>query len=99
MCPHTQHHLPVFQSYVDGAISNNLPHCKMPNTITVSPFSGKSGICPRDITINFHEVRFNNVSIQVNTENMYRVTSAFFPPEPEVRFYDGSRLLFQPLWQ
>ncbi|XP_062318071.1 patatin-like phospholipase domain-containing protein 2 [Osmerus eperlanus] len=71
-------------SYVDGAISNNLPHCKMPNTITVSPFSGKSGICPRDSTMNFHEVRFNNVSIQVNTENMYRVTSAFFPPEPEI---------------
>lgn len=29
-------------------------------------------------------MRFNNVSIQVNAENMYRVTSTFFPPEPQV---------------
>lgn len=31
-------------------------------------------------------MRFNNVSIQVNAENMYRVASTFFPPEQRVSF-------------
>lgn len=31
-----------------------------------------------------HQVRFNNVSIQVNAENAYRVASTFFPPELQV---------------
>lgn len=31
-------------------------------------------------------MRFNNVSIQVNAENMYRVASTFFPPEQQVSF-------------
>ncbi|KAM4619394.1 1-acylglycerol-3-phosphate O-acyltransferase Pnpla3-like [Polymixia lowei] len=69
---------------VDGAISNNLPYCHLRKTITFSAFAGESDICPRGSTLNFHEVRFNNVSIQVNAENMYRLTSTFFPPEPEI---------------
>ncbi|XP_056138403.1 patatin-like phospholipase domain-containing protein 2 [Lampris incognitus] len=69
--------------YIDGAISNNLPHCHLKNTITFSAFTGESDICPRASTLNFHEVRFNNVSIQVDTDNIFRVTSSFFPPEPE----------------
>lgn len=31
-------------------------------------------------------MRFNNVSIQVNAENVYRVASTFFPPEQQVSF-------------
>ncbi|XP_044213142.1 patatin-like phospholipase domain-containing protein 2 [Thunnus albacares] len=69
--------------YVDGAVSDNLPRCHLKNTITFSAYAGESDVCPRGSTLNFHEVRFNNVSIQVNTENMYRVASTFFPPEPE----------------
>ncbi|XP_040894566.1 patatin-like phospholipase domain-containing protein 2 [Toxotes jaculatrix] len=69
--------------YVDGAVSDNLPRCHLRNTVTFSAYAGESDICPRGSTLNFHEVRFNNVSIQVNSENMYRVTSTFFPPEPE----------------
>ncbi|KAM4573897.1 patatin-like phospholipase domain-containing protein 2 [Odontesthes bonariensis] len=69
--------------YVDGAVSDNLPRCHLGNTITVSPYAGESDICPRASTLTFHEVRFNNVSIQVNSENLYRVTSTFFPPDPE----------------
>ncbi|KAM7397130.1 hypothetical protein PAMP_020127 [Pampus punctatissimus] len=69
--------------YVDGAVSDNLPRCHLKNTITFSAYAGESDICPRASTLNFHEVRFNNVSIQVNTENMYRLTSTFFPPEAE----------------
>uniref|UniRef100_UPI003AACCD42 patatin-like phospholipase domain-containing protein 2 n=1 Tax=Centroberyx gerrardi TaxID=166262 RepID=UPI003AACCD42 len=70
--------------YVDGAISDNLPHCHLKNTITFSAFAGESDVCPRASALSFHEVRFSNVSIQVNAENMYRVTSTFFPPEPEI---------------
>ncbi|XP_068169795.1 patatin-like phospholipase domain-containing protein 2 [Antennarius striatus] len=69
--------------YVDGAISDNLPQCNLRNTVTISAYAGESDLCPRASTLNFHEVRFNNMSIQVNSENMYRVASTFFPPEPQ----------------
>ncbi|XP_007578732.1 patatin-like phospholipase domain-containing protein 2 [Poecilia formosa] len=69
--------------YVDGAVSDNLPRCQLGRTITISPYAGESDLCPRANTLTFHEVRFNNVSIQVNSENLYRVTSTFFPPEAE----------------
>ncbi|CAI5665589.1 unnamed protein product [Oreochromis niloticus] len=69
--------------YVDGAVTDNLPGCQLKQTITFSPFAGESDICPQASTLNLPEVRFNNVSIQVNSENLYRVTSTFFPPEPE----------------
>ncbi|XP_072915253.1 patatin-like phospholipase domain containing 3 isoform X3 [Hemitrygon akajei] len=70
--------------YVDGGISNNLPQCELKNTITVSPYSGESDICPRDNTCNFHELRVSNTSIQFSLENLYRITQAFFPPESKV---------------
>ncbi|XP_022067481.2 patatin-like phospholipase domain-containing protein 2 [Acanthochromis polyacanthus] len=69
--------------YVDGAASDNLPRCNENNTVTFSAYAGESDICPRGSILNFHEVRFNNVSIQVNSDNVYRVTSTFFPPAPE----------------
>lgn len=69
--------------YVDGAASDNLPRCRLNNTITVSPYAGESDLCPRGSRINLNAIRFNNVSIQVNAQNMYRVTSTFFPPGPE----------------
>ncbi|XP_072123949.1 patatin-like phospholipase domain containing 3 isoform X2 [Mobula birostris] len=70
--------------YVDGGISNNLPQYELKNTITVSPFSGESDICPRDNTSNFHELRVTNTSIQFSLGNLYRLTRALFPPEPKV---------------
>ncbi|KAG7455914.1 hypothetical protein MATL_G00246170 [Megalops atlanticus] len=70
--------------YVDGGISDNLPQYELKNTITISPFSGESDICPRDNSFNLHEVRFTNTSIQVNLGNMYRLTRALFPPEPKI---------------
>ncbi|XP_059191323.1 patatin-like phospholipase domain-containing protein 2 [Centropristis striata] len=69
--------------YVDGAASDNLPQSQQRNTTTVSAYAGESDLCPRGSVLNFHQVRFNNVSIQVNSENMYRVTSTFFPPPPQ----------------
>ncbi|XP_021419303.1 patatin-like phospholipase domain-containing protein 2 [Oncorhynchus mykiss] len=77
---------PSFQGvrYVDGGISDNLPQSELKNTISISPFSGESDICPRDTSFNFHELRFTNTSIQMNLDNMYRLSKALFPPEPKV---------------
>ncbi|MGH0122052.1 UNVERIFIED_CONTAM: hypothetical protein FKN15_001777 [Acipenser sinensis] len=70
--------------YVDGGISNNLPQYELKNTITISPFSGESDICPRDNSSNFHELRVTNTSIQFSLNNFYRLTRALFPPEPKI---------------
>ncbi|XP_053141560.1 patatin-like phospholipase domain-containing protein 2 isoform X1 [Hemicordylus capensis] len=70
--------------YVDGGISDNLPQYELKNTITVSPFSGESDICPRDSSTNIHELRVTNTSIQFNLRNLYRLSKALFPPEPQV---------------
>ncbi|XP_072001468.1 patatin-like phospholipase domain-containing protein 2 [Engystomops pustulosus] len=77
---------PTFRGvrYVDGGISNNLPEYELKNTITISPFSGESDICPRDNSTNFHELRVTNTSIQFSLNNLYRLTRALFPPEPKV---------------
>lgn len=73
------------QRYVDGAVSDNLPLGKLKNTITISPFSGESDICPQENSYYYHKVQYNNVSIQVNFSNMFRVASVFLPPEHEVK--------------
>uniref|UniRef100_A0A671S5V0 Patatin-like phospholipase domain containing 2 n=1 Tax=Sinocyclocheilus anshuiensis TaxID=1608454 RepID=A0A671S5V0_9TELE len=71
--------------YVDSGISDNLPQYELKNTITVSPFSGESDICPRDISsTSIHELRFTNTSIQFTLANLYRVSRALFPPDPLV---------------
>ncbi|KAK3526281.1 hypothetical protein QTP70_022686 [Hemibagrus guttatus] len=71
--------------YVDGGITDNLPQYELKNTITISPFSGESDICPRDnSSTNLHELRFTNTSIQFTLSNLYRVTRALFPPDPQV---------------
>lgn len=86
-----QHNIPTssvsIQHYVDGAASDNLPRCCTKNTVTISAYAGESDLCPpRGNKLSFHQVRFNNVSIQVNADNMYRVTSTFFPPEQQVSY-------------
>ena len=73
------------QRYVDGGISDNLPLYELKNTLTVSPFSGESDICPQDSSTNIHELRVTNTSIQFNLRNLYRLSKALFPPEPLVR--------------
>ncbi|XP_032436382.1 patatin-like phospholipase domain-containing protein 2 isoform X1 [Xiphophorus hellerii] len=69
--------------YMDGALSNNMPLFEHRNTITMAPFSGENDICPREGTFNFFEVHYGNVSIQVNTGNVYRVCTSFLPPTLE----------------
>ncbi|KAB5565883.1 hypothetical protein PHYPO_G00246610 [Pangasianodon hypophthalmus] len=76
--------------YVDGGITDNLPQYELKNTITVSPFSGESDICPRDSSsTNLHELRFTNTSIQFTLSNLYRVSRALFPPDPQVGAEDN----------
>ncbi|XP_050180735.1 1-acylglycerol-3-phosphate O-acyltransferase Pnpla3-like [Myiozetetes cayanensis] len=70
--------------YVDGGISDNLPHYECKNTITVSPFAGECDICPKGKSANFHEMNVTNTSIQFSLGNLYRLTQALFPPEPKV---------------
>ncbi|XP_041074872.1 patatin-like phospholipase domain-containing protein 2 [Polyodon spathula] len=70
--------------YVDGGITDNLPQYELKNTITVSPFSGESDICPRDPSTNIHELRVTNTSIQFTLTNLYRLSKALFPPDPQV---------------
>ncbi|MEQ2166050.1 hypothetical protein GOODEAATRI_023716 [Goodea atripinnis] len=62
---------------------NNMPLFEHRNTITMAPFSGESDICPREGTFNFFEASYSNVSIQVNTGNVYRVCTSFLPPTQE----------------
>lgn len=81
------------QRYVDGGISDNLPLYELRNTITVSPFSGESDICPQDSSTNIHELRVTNTSIQFNLRNLYRLSKALFPPEPMVSRGAGSEAL------
>ncbi|KAJ7998396.1 hypothetical protein DPEC_G00222260 [Dallia pectoralis] len=82
---------PLFNGvhYVDGALSNNMPHWDLKNTITVCPFSGESDVCPRESTLNFHKYHQNNASIMFNTRNLHRVVMSFLPPEPQVRKPQG----------
>uniref|UniRef100_A0A8C6Y9L0 triacylglycerol lipase n=1 Tax=Naja naja TaxID=35670 RepID=A0A8C6Y9L0_NAJNA len=70
--------------YVDGGLSDNLPRYNSKNTITVSPFSGECDICPKGNSANFHEMNLTNTSIQFSLGNMYRLTQALFPPEPQL---------------
>uniref|UniRef100_W5ND55 triacylglycerol lipase n=1 Tax=Lepisosteus oculatus TaxID=7918 RepID=W5ND55_LEPOC len=98
---------PLFRGvrYVDGGISNNLPQYELKNTITISPFSGESDICPRDNSTNFHELRVTNTSIQFSLDNLYRLTRALFPPEPKILaemcqsgYKDALRFLKENIW-
>lgn len=89
--PHVQSCLCVpWKRYVDGGISDNLPLYELKNTITVSPFSGESDICPQDSSTNIHELRVTNTSIQFNLRNLYRLSKALFPPEPLVSSAPGT---------
>ncbi|XP_013787780.1 patatin-like phospholipase domain-containing protein 2, partial [Limulus polyphemus] len=49
-------------AYMDGAFSNNLPVLNE-NTITVSPFSGESDICPQDNNFSIMQISLANTNI------------------------------------
>merc|ERR1719468_1072708 len=69
---------------IDGGYSDNLPVLDG-NTITVSPFSGNSDICPQDDTAwKVFQVSVANTSIEISKENLYRLGNVLLPPHPEV---------------
>lgn len=68
---------------MDGGLSDNLPIIDE-QTVTVSPFSGESDICPQDDTFNLFQVNLVNTSIAVSPLNIYRLTRILFPAHPEV---------------
>jgi hypothetical protein len=70
--------------FMDGGWSDNLPILNE-HTITVSPFSGESDICPRD-HINLMNVLISNTSFQLSRINFSRVYRAIFPPKQEELF-------------
>lgn len=83
---HVRQLMKYLQHYVDGALSDSTPYSSLKNTITVSPFSGESDICPDDNPVYCQEVRHCNMSLNVNLANVHRIVQAFFPPEPEVNY-------------
>ncbi|XP_068673068.1 patatin-like phospholipase domain-containing protein 4 [Montipora foliosa] len=76
--------------YVDGGVTDNMPQqFTVGDTITISPFSGQCDICPKDVSSNDAHIDFMNTSIQVTLQNLYRVSTALFPPQHEVLFKIG----------
>ncbi|XP_054633644.1 patatin-like phospholipase domain-containing protein 2 [Dunckerocampus dactyliophorus] len=69
--------------FMDGALSNNMPLFEQRNTITMAPFSSESDICPKDTAFTFVSVHCSNLSIQVTTDNVYRICTSFLPPALE----------------
>ncbi|PIK44706.1 hypothetical protein BSL78_18427 [Apostichopus japonicus] len=70
--------------YVDGGISDNLPKVSG-DTVTVSPFSGESDICPPSEEISrYLQITLSNTHIQLTASNLYRLSRALFPPDPKV---------------
>jgi hypothetical protein len=64
-------------------LSNNNPILDE-NTILVSPFSGESDICPREETGAYFCMDFQGTNFQWSSENIYRISKALFPPQPEI---------------
>lgn len=86
-------------AYIDGGFSNNLLVLDE-KTVTVSPFSGEADICPEDDTLNLLQINLSNTSFSLSPSNLYRLSHALLPPEPEVLsdlckqgFADGIRYL------
>ncbi|XP_050409774.1 patatin-like phospholipase domain-containing protein 2 isoform X1 [Patella vulgata] len=70
------------ERYVDGGLSDNLPILDE-HTVTVAPFAGESDICPKDLSSNFLHINIVNTSMQCSAKNLYRMSHALFPPDPE----------------
>uniref|UniRef100_A0AC35TY84 PNPLA domain-containing protein n=1 Tax=Rhabditophanes sp. KR3021 TaxID=114890 RepID=A0AC35TY84_9BILA len=72
------------EKYVDGGISANQPKIDE-NSITVSPFSGESDICPIDEdSESFFSFDFTGTNIRFTTRNLYRISVCLIPPSTEI---------------
>merc|ERR1719193_1681356 len=67
--------------YVDGGITDNQPGD--PDSVTVSPWSGNSDICPQnDDYVSAFDLNVQNTSFQVTPSNLHRLSLVFFPAAP-----------------
>ncbi|VDM54621.1 unnamed protein product, partial [Angiostrongylus costaricensis] len=76
---------PTFRgiAYVDGGFSDNQPSYD-DYTVTISPFSGESDICPLDSdTAGLFGMTFSGTSIRFTTGNLFRLTACLMPPSGE----------------
>ncbi|ULT99409.1 hypothetical protein L3Y34_000618 [Caenorhabditis briggsae] len=65
--------------YIDGGVSDNQPIYDE-HTVTVSPFSGESDICPPDWDSgSLLGVDFNGTSIRFTARNMFRLMACLWP--------------------
>ncbi|CAJ0583962.1 unnamed protein product, partial [Mesorhabditis spiculigera] len=77
--------LPTFrgEKYLDGGFSDNLPQFD-DHTVTVSPFSGESDICPPDWeSASFFGMMYSETSIRFTTMNLFRLIAVLMPPTLE----------------
>jgi len=86
-------------TYIDGGFSNNLLILD-DKTVTVSPFAGEADICPQDDVYNLLTINLSNTSFSITPHNLYRLSQALLPPQPEMLselcqrgFADGIRFL------
>ncbi|XP_006908228.2 patatin-like phospholipase domain-containing protein 4 isoform X1 [Pteropus alecto] len=68
------------QRWVDGGLTNSLPILPVGRTVTISPFSGRSDISPRDKgQLNLH-LTVANQDVTLSVANLARLRQVLFPP-------------------
>ncbi|XP_066106369.1 patatin-like phospholipase domain-containing protein 4 isoform X3 [Saccopteryx bilineata] len=82
----------LIQKWVDGGLTNSLPILPVGRTVTVSPFSGRPDISPRDRgQLNLY-VSIAKQDVMLSVANLVRLNHALFPPgrrEMEALFRRG----------
>ncbi|XP_072705622.1 patatin-like phospholipase domain-containing protein 4 isoform X4 [Ciconia boyciana] len=71
------------EKWVDGGLTNGLPILPVGRTVTISPFSGRSDICPQDKGRVDLYVKFAKQDIMLSLANLVRLNQALFPPNQE----------------
>ena len=70
---------------IDGGFSDNLPMFQDIPTISVSPFSGKMDICPKEDSNSPRlSITVNKLPLHLSAYNIRRGVHALFPPRKEV---------------
>lgn len=67
--------------YIDGSVTNNQPTVDS-DTITVSPFSGESDICPQNTHSQSLHMNVSNMVIDLSEENISRFWHVLIPQQP-----------------
>ncbi|XP_053562427.1 patatin-like phospholipase domain-containing protein 4 isoform X3 [Bombina bombina] len=93
------------EDWIDGSFTNSLPILPMGRTVTVSPFSGRLDICPRDKGHMDIYVNLAKQDTMLSTANLERLKQALFPPPLEKMeslyqegFKDGTNFLQTENW-